>query len=386
VDSALGDIERGKLKLQRLPPKTLSLKLTTASSCRRWQRGTKRQRSNLLYFLLVTNRLAAIMSDLPCDVFFFEAFTEEEAALRRYLPADVRAEFSWKTIQEYQAPAPPARVISIRTQSAIPPAWARALAGILTRSTGFDHLTAYRAATGVPVPCGFLPLYCNRAVAEQALLLWLALLRKLPQQLAQLHTFHRDDITGHECAGTTLTVVGVGNIGHEIVKIGAGLGMRVLGVDLVQHHADVEYVTPAAGIAAADILVCAMNLTATNCGYFRYEVLQTARRGALFINIARGEFSPAPDLLRLLDEGQLGGVGLDVYHHEKELAVALRTNTAADDADVCATLALARHPRALLTPHNAFNTHEAVARKSEQSMQQLQQFLATGAFLWPLPA
>ncbi|MCX7004298.1 MAG: hydroxyacid dehydrogenase [bacterium] len=326
------------------------------------------------------------MSSSPCDVFFFEAFQEEEAALRRYLPAGVRAAFSWKTIQEYQAPAPPAHFISIRTQSALPHDWARDLAGILTRSTGFDHLTAYRAATGVPVPCGFLPLYCNRAVAEQALLLWLALLRKLPQQLAHLHTFHRDGITGGECAGKTLTVVGVGNIGHEIIKIGTGLGMRVLGVDLVERHADVQYVTPAAGIAAADIIVCAMNLTATNHHYFCGHVLQAARRGVLFINIARGECSPATDLLRLLDEGQLGGVGLDVYHHEKELALALRTNTASNDAEVCATLALARHPRALLTPHNAFNTHEAVARKSEQSMQQVQQFLATGVFLWPLPA
>ncbi len=325
------------------------------------------------------------MSSSPCDVFFFEAFQEEEAALRRALPVGVRAAFSWKTIQEYQAPAPPARIISIRTQSAIPPSWARDLAGILTRSTGFDHLTAYRAATGVPVPCGYLPLYCNRAVAEQALLLWLALLRNLPQQLAQLHTFHRDGITGGECAGKTLTVVGVGNIGHEIVKIGDGLGMRVLGVDLVQRHADVHYVAPATGIAAADILVCAMNLTATNHNYFCYEVLRAARRGVLFINIARGEFSPATDLLRLLDEGQLGGVGLDVYNHEKELAVALRTKAASNDTEVCATLALAQRPHVLLTPHNAFNTHESVARKAAQSMQQLQQFLTTGAFLWPLP-
>jgi D-lactate dehydrogenase len=326
------------------------------------------------------------MSSSPCTVFFFETFHEEEAALRRCLPAGLRAAFSWKTIQEYQAPAPPARIISIRTQSAIPLDWARNLAGILTRSTGFDHLKAYRAATGVPVPCGYLPLYCHRAVAEQALLLWLALLRKLPQQLAQWHPFHRDGITGSECAGKTLTVVGVGNIGRELVKIGLGLGMRVLGVDIVERHAGVQYVAPAEGIAAADILVCAMNLTENNRGYFNYAALKHARRGVVFINIARGECSPAADLLRLLEEGHLGGVGLDVFNAEKELAVSLRNHVSSNDAKVRATLALARHPRALLTPHNAFNTHEAVARKAEQSMQQLQQFLATGTFVWPLPA
>jgi D-lactate dehydrogenase len=326
------------------------------------------------------------MSDSPCDVFFFEAFAEEEAALRQHLPAGVRATFTWKTIQEAALPALPARLISVRTQSAIPPGWARDLAGILTRSTGFDHLKAYRAATGVPVPCGYLPLYCNRAVAEQALLLWLALLRKLPQQLAQWHTFHRDGITGSECAGKTLTVVGVGNIGSEIVKIGRGLDMRVLGVDIVERYADVHYVAPAEGIAAADILVCAMNLTEANRGYFNYDVLKNARRGVIFINIARGECSPAVDLLRLLDEGHVGGVGLDVFNEEKELAVSLRNQVSSEDAEVRATLALARHTRVLLTPHNAFNTHEAVLRKSEQSMQQAAHFLAHRAFLWPLPA
>ena len=48
-----------------------------------------------------------------------------------------------------------------------------------------------------------------------------------------------------------------------------------------------------------------MNLTSENTDYFNYERLQTAKRGAIFINVARGEFSPSADLLRLLDEGHL---------------------------------------------------------------------------------
>jgi len=79
-------------------------------------------------------------------------------------------------------------------------------------------------------------------------------------------------------------------------------------------------------------------------------------------------------------------VGLDVFNEEKELAVSLRNHVSSNDAEVRATLALARHARVVLTPHNAFNTHEAVLRKSEQSMQQVAHFLAQGAFLWPLPA
>jgi len=319
------------------------------------------------------------------DIFFYEAFEEEAEALRRHLPQSVSAGFHWKTIQECGHARPPARIISIRTQSAIPPGWAPELAGIISRSTGYDHIRTYCATACRPVPSGYLPLYCNRSVAEQALLLWLALMRKLSRQTGQFLTFHRDGITGIECEGKTLAVVGVGNIGHEIVKIGQSLGMTVRGVDIVRRHADVDYVDREQALREADVLVCAMNLTAENDRYFAYDTLKQAKRGVLFINIARGEFSPATDLVRLLDEQHLGGVGLDVYNHENELAVSLREGRQSEDKEVAATLELARRPNAILTPHNAFNTRESVERKAQQAVELLTGYLATGSFKWPVP-
>jgi D-lactate dehydrogenase len=124
------------------------------------------------------------------------------------LPPQISAGYTDATIQEAGHASPPARLVSIRTQSQIPLAWAPELDAILSRSTGYDHLAAYAATTEAPLALGFLPLYCHRAVAEQAMLLWMALLRRLPRQIAQFRTFHRDGITGGECAGRTLVVVG----------------------------------------------------------------------------------------------------------------------------------------------------------------------------------
>jgi D-lactate dehydrogenase len=319
-------------------------------------------------------------------VCFYEAFEEEARALRRELPRGFRARFTPKTIQEAGDTAPPAPLISIRTQSAIPPEWAPRLRGILSRSTGYDHLVAYRAAAGRrPPACGYLPLYCNRAVAEQAMLLWMALLRKLPLQTRQFRTFHRDGITGLECERKVLLVVGVGHIGHEVCRLGSGLGMTVLGVDLVHKFPSVHYVTLEEGLRQADVIVCCMNLTAANAGYFTYRRLRKAQRSALFVNVARGEHAPAADLLRLLEEGRLGGVALDVHNRENELAVMLRSRGRSRSREIQATLALARHPRAILTPHNAFNTAEAVGRKAQHSVQQVLHFLEHGRFLWPVP-
>lgn len=320
------------------------------------------------------------------SVFFYEAFQEEEQALKRYLSPKLKVGFTWQTIQEVGETHPPAALISIRTQSIIPPAWGTKLSGLLTRSTGYDHIHHYLAQGQGNLPCGYLPRYCHRAVAEQTLLLWLTLLRKLPQQLHQFHTFNRDGLTGQECQQKTLLVVGVGHIGYEVIKISQGLGMPALGVDIEKKHPDVAYVTLEEGLPQADIVVCAMNLTADNRNYFNYSALKRGKPGMIFINIARGEMSPAVDLLQLLDEQFLGGVALDVYDRESELATLLRRGQiTAHHPDLGAILELAKRPNVILTPHNAFNTQEAVARKADHSIQQVNAFLVTGQFIWPVP-
>ena len=319
------------------------------------------------------------------EVFFYEAFEEEEAAIRGVLPSRIEAGFTWKTIQESGDRQPPAGVISVRTQSVLPPEWAEDVRGVISRSTGTDHIQQWREASGRVVPTCYLPTYCARAVAEQAMLLWMALLRKLPKQTAQFRRFHRDGITGSECRHKRLLVVGVGNIGSEVVRIGKGLDMEVRGVDLDPRHHFVEYVPIEQGIGWADVLVCAMNLTAANRGYFDIERLREARCGALFINIARGEMSPSADLLQALEEEILAGVGLDVYDQEQALAVALRSDAKTDDPNARTVLALLEREDVIFTPHNAFNTREAVARKASQSVEQLLHFLECGEFLWPVP-
>jgi D-lactate dehydrogenase len=260
------------------------------------------------------------------------------------------------------------------------------MGGLLARSTGYDHLALYRRECGAErLPCGYLPLYCQRSVAEQAMLLWMSLLRRLPLQRRNFDCFERDGLTGRECRGATLLVVGVGNIGTEVVGIGEALGMTVLGVDIDEKHDSVSYVPVREGLARADVIVCCMNLTEQNRGYFSYDLLRKARPGAVFVNIARGELAPTRGLAQLLDEGRLGGVALDVYEEESRLAVSLRSGRPCEGETIRATLELAKRPNVVLTPHNAFNTEEAVQRKARHSVEQVVHFLEQGRFKWPVP-
>jgi D-lactate dehydrogenase len=344
------------------------------------------------------------------QIVFYEAFAEEECELRKALAENAsrqppsaqglgsgtEAIFTPQTIQESGDAFPPAPIISVRTQSQIPPSWAPMLRGIITRSTGYDHIQAYHRETGVPVPAAYLPEYAARAVAEQAMLLWTALLRRLPKQQCALANFARDGLTGRELRNRRLTVVGVGHIGGEIVGLGFALGMAVVGVDLAERPEligayGLKYLPLAEGVARADVLATALPLTDLTPGLLGYETLKHLPRGAVLVNVGRGEVTPPADLLRLLDEGILDGVGLDVYDHEPSLAAVLRDKVAAatlpDPArdSVSATLRLLAHPRALCTPHNAFNTAEAVVRKSRRTVENLRHLVNTGTFLTPLP-
>jgi D-lactate dehydrogenase len=123
-----------------------------------------------------------------------------------------------------------------------------------------------------------------------------------------------------------------------------------------------------------------------------YNLLKKLQPNAIFINIARGEISPAKDLLKLLEDGSLAGAALDVYDYEKELASVLRDGKAPDNIindkakeSVDAILKMRRRNDVLLTPHNAFNTIESVKRKSKQTVDNLLVYLKTGNFLTPIP-
>lgn len=330
----------------------------------------------------------------PSPVLFcYEAFDEEAARLRHYADlAGLPIGTTPLTIQETGHAAPPAPLISLRTQSRIPLAWAPALRGILSRSTGYDHLAAYRDAlqalpSAPPVPAlGYLPEYCVRAVAEQALLLWSALLRNLPAQIRHFPAFDRNGLTGRESLAKTIAVFGVGRIGSEIATIAAALGMDVLAVDPVVKRPDLPYLPPAEAARRADILVCAMSLNPTSRGYFSLDFFRQTVRKPLFVNISRGECSPAAGLEAALEAGLLSGAALDVFNEESTLAPALRTpDPSLLTPDNQALLRLARRPDVILTPHNAFNTAEAVERKSALSIQSALHFLQTAAFPSPVP-
>lgn len=318
-------------------------------------------------------------------VVFYETFEEEQAALKRHLPDAVTASFVKEPVHASGHAAPPARLISIRTQSVIPKHWLPDLAGVLSRSSGFDHLQTLSGQSEGRVACGYLPLYCVRAVAEQALLMLLALNRNLKGQLRQFNSFDRDNLTGTDCLNQKLLVLGVGNIGQEVVHLARAVGMQVRGFDQERKLANLDYLSLEEGIRFAQSLVCTLPLTKQTLGLLDYALLKQARPGTVLINLGRGEITPTADLKRLLDERILGGLGLDVFEEETDLSHALLTKRPPKKPSGQLVIDLKGRDNVLFTPHNAFNTRQAVERKAQQSGEAVTAFLKNGRFPQPIP-
>jgi D-lactate dehydrogenase len=160
------------------------------------------------------------------------------------------------------------------------------------------------------------------------------------------------------------------------------LDMNVFGVDIVERHKSVEYVSPEDGAKRGDIIICAMNLTDENHDYFSEDFFKNVKENLIFINISRGEISPSTILLNVLQKRKVAGVALDVYKNEKSLSVGLRSGKVDNDDELLAVKKMMQMENVILTPHNAFNTFESVERKSEQTIQQLIFFLKNNTFKW----
>lgn len=309
------------------------------------------------------------------DIYFYEVFKEEEAAIKRYLPDGISAGFTWKTIQENGDSVLPSKMISIRTQSQIPLDWAQELDGILTRSQGYDHILKYNKDSGVDVNFKYLDNYCSRAVAEQAVLFMMSLFRKIKVQIKNFDGFHREGLTGTESKGKKALVVGVGRIGSEIVDCLLGLKMEVKGVDVAPKDTRVEHVALKEGIPWADVVFCSLPLTVDTNKMLNISAFENAKKGVLLINISRGEITPIKDIKDMLDKGILGGVGLDVYCCEKDLAEYLRGHVDKASDEVRVVCDLKNQENVIFTPHNAFNTVEAVEEKARQSVEAAVNFI-----------
>ena len=159
--------------------------------------------------------------------------------------------------------------------------------------------------------------------------------------------------TGRELKGSTLGVIGYGQIGREVVRVAQALGMKVLVND--PYASDAKSVSMEKLLAESDYVVPLATATAETENLFNRERFSKMKRGAYFINVSRGNLVDEAALEAALDSGQLAGCAMDVGRAPDQMP----TPRLAARADVIAT------------PHTAGLTLPAIEHQSLETVAQV---------------
>lgn len=205
-------------------------------------------------------------------------------------------------------------------------------------------------------------------VAEHALMLALALGRKLPVRIKASSWGKREAFSFYD---SKVLLIGAGGISEELTKLLAPFRAEIT---VVRNNAELPFAgaKKVAGLEKLDNLIPEADLVIVTCaltdqtrGLINYKRLSIFKPTAFLVNVARGPIVVSDDLIRALDDGLLAGAGLDVT----------------DPEPLPNGHAFFGREDLILTPHTA-DTKEIVTRLFATRIEQnVKAFLGNGAWV-----
>ena len=236
-------------------------------------------------------------------------------------------------------------------------------------ATGYDVL-AMDALNQRGIPVSNVPGYSGMAVAQHAFALLLELTNKVAEHAAATaagewtgRNFSFWKQAPRELDGATLGIVGLGDLGRGMAKLGHAFGMTVIAYAPRPKnplpYPGFAFVDLPELFATADVISLHCPQTPENKEFVNAELLGRVKPGALFINTARGTLVNEADLLEALRSGKLGGAGLDVLAVEPPPAGHPLLNA----------------PNCIVTPHMAWASQAARQRLTQITAGNIRAFL-----------
>lgn len=260
-------------------------------------------------------------------------------------------------------------IVAMRERSAFPASLINALPNLrLLVTTGLRNnsidLQACRdkgvvvcGAPGDPKSTG--------ATAELAWALLLALFKKIPQEAENMKQGLWQTSMPPTLKGKRLGLVGVGNLGQQVARVGQAFGMDVVAwsPNLTEERAaeaGVTLVTKYELFTTSDVISVHLVLSDRSKGIVDSASLESMKSTAYLINTSRAGLVDQGALKNLLEQGKIGGAGLDVFDSEP---------LAAHDA-------WRYVPRTILTPHLGYATPENFAVFYKNVVEDIQAWMA----------
>ncbi|EOU1472357.1 D-2-hydroxyacid dehydrogenase [Clostridium perfringens] len=221
---------------------------------------------------------------------------------------------------------------------------------IIRGGVGVDNIDVqYAEQNGIKVRN--TPNASSSSVAEIILAHMFSLARFLNQSNITLKAglWKKKDYVGVELEGKTLGIIGMGRIGSELAKKCTALGMKIIYFDLMDiKNIDNNYRKVEFDELLRESDFISINISGTK-SIIGSEELKKVKKGAFIINTSRGKALDEEAIITSLNDGTLGGVGLDVFLEEPSK-----------------NLELIKHPKVSLTPHIGASTKEAQMKIGEE--------------------
>ena len=173
---------------------------------------------------------------------------------------------------------------------------------------------------------------------------------------------------GHRITGKRLGIVGMGRIGQALARRAKAFGLQVHYHNRRRVSTAIEESLEATYWDSLDQMLARMDIVSVNCPHTpaTYHLLSARRlkllkREAIVVNTARGEIIDENALTRMLEAGEIGGAGLDVFEHEPAISPRL--------------LKLARQHRVVVLPHMGSATNEGRIDMGEKVIVNIKTFM-----------
>lgn len=178
--------------------------------------------------------------------------------------------------------------------------------------------------------------------------------RELPMPDSQFKALKKAYAKGQLLRGRTLAIIGFGRIGIEAARIGLGMGMEVLPVDLYKEQETVALEFPGGQSVSVELQTVPMEVALAKADYITIHVpggdlidaeqFAQMKDGVIIANTSRGGVINEDALLEALESGKVAGAALDVFVGEPN-----------------PRRELLEHPRISVSPHIGAATTEAQA-------------------------
>eukprot|EP01025_Chloroclados_australasicus_P046683 TRINITY_DN5153_c0_g1_i10.p1 TRINITY_DN5153_c0_g1~~TRINITY_DN5153_c0_g1_i10.p1 ORF type:complete len:690 (+),score=36.70 TRINITY_DN5153_c0_g1_i10:1829-3898(+) len=253
---------------------------------------------------------------------------------------------------------------------------------IAFRCAGFDRIDM-KTAKQLGIKVVRVPTYSPTSVAEHAVALLLAVIRNLTQAYIRVMggNFTLSGLTGFELHGKTVGVIGTGAIGTRFCKIMLGFGCRVLASDLFPSDylkkLGVQYVDKKQLYRESDVISLHCPLLPSTYNLIDREAFNMIKDTAILINVSRGGLVDTDALIEALQNGKIGGAGLDVYEYEHTLFFQDQSILNRNDRMKVFDSKFAQlrsFPNVVVTPHSAFLTEEALNNIAATTIDNLKEF------------